>query len=101
MFSSWLGFLLCPSSTAFTWVCTGSLTSVVSASFWYADGLFCEDGSCVMQEITLDDHNDPSDMISYESPPQMQASLIIVLIWTEKKGQMANMNLQKAILFSL
>lgn len=21
------------------WVCTGSLTSVVSASFWYADGL--------------------------------------------------------------
>lgn len=54
-----------------------------------------------MQEITLDDHNDPSDIISYESPPQMQVSLIIVLTWTEKKGQKANMNLEKAILFSL
>lgn len=46
-----------------------------------------------MQEIVLDVHNDPYDLISCESPPQMQVSLIIVLIWTEKKEQMANMNL--------
>lgn len=41
----------------------------------------------------LGDLNDPSDLISYESPPQMQVSLIIFLIWTEKKEQMANTNL--------
>lgn len=49
----------------------------------------------------LDDHNDPFDLISRESPPQMLVSLIIVLIWVVKKEQMANTNLQKAILFSL
>lgn len=61
--------------------------------FWYAEGLFCGDGSSVMQKIKLVEHSDPSDLISCESPPQVQVSLITVLIWAEKKEQMANTNL--------
>lgn len=100
IYSLWLGFLLCPSNLVYLCLCR--VSDICCLCFLLVcRWAFCGDGSSVIQKIMLVDHSDPSDLISCESPPQVQVSLIIVLIWAEKKEQMANTNLWKVILFSL